>query len=299
MHIEYLKIFYEVASARSISKVANSSHISQPALSQQIQRLEDCIGLKLLERSNKGVELTEAGVIVEKYARHLIKAYDNMAEDLGNIKKNNNNTFRIDASPVIATYALPCTIYKVKEQYPTYNFNLTSDISHDVEQNVINDVSDIGFLIGKSNDKSLECSKIGTDRIVAVASEAFDIKQNIYCKDILKYPLILIHEKSRIRRELNGFFNKLGYNLENFKVLFNMDSTESVKSSVIKGHGLSFLPYISVKKELYTKQLKEIKVLDFNLTYDIYMIYKKDKEMCRSVKELIQYIKKVGEKSFC
>ncbi|RJQ25191.1 LysR family transcriptional regulator [Candidatus Parcubacteria bacterium] len=133
MHIEYLKVFYEVASARSISKIANSSHISQPALSQQIQRLEDCMGFKLLERSNKGVELTEAGHIVERYARFLTKAYDNMVEDLNNIRKN-NSTFRIDACPIIAIYALPCTIYKIKEQFPNYNFALTSDFSDVVEQ---------------------------------------------------------------------------------------------------------------------------------------------------------------------
>ena len=106
MNMEYMKYFHEVASMRSISKVANNSHISQPALSQQIQRLEDVLGHKLLVRSNKGVELTESGQIVEKYAKQLLKIYDNMVEDLSAMN-NNHITIRIDSNLTLATYALP------------------------------------------------------------------------------------------------------------------------------------------------------------------------------------------------
>lgn len=298
MHIEYLKTFYEVASAKSISKVANNSHISQPALSQQIQRLEDCMGFKLLERSNKGVELTEAGRVVERYARHLIKAYDNMVEDLDNIRKN-NSTIRISACPIVATYALPCTIYKVKEQFPNYNFSLTSDFSDVVEQNVVNDICHIGFIHGKPSDCALAYSKVGTDRFIPVASQDLNISQNIYLKDLFKHPLIMLFERFKERKLLNEYLSNSGHDLEKCNILFNLDSTESVKSTVIKGYGLSFLPYISIKKELYTRQLKEIKVLDFDLSYDIYIIYKKERDTCINTRELIQYLKKVGEKSFC
>ena len=116
MNIEYLRFFYEVASVKSISKVANNSHISQPALSQQIHKLEDNLGYKLLDRSNKGVQLTEAGKIVEKYAKNILKVYENMLVDLNDIS-NNNKAIRIDAFPTMATYALPCTIYMIKENW--------------------------------------------------------------------------------------------------------------------------------------------------------------------------------------
>ena len=82
MNIEYLRFFYEVASVKSISKVANNSHISQPALSQQIHKLEDNLGYKLLDRSNKGVQLTEAGKIVEKYAKNITMEQECIMYDL-------------------------------------------------------------------------------------------------------------------------------------------------------------------------------------------------------------------------
>ena len=154
MNIEYLRFFYEVASVKSISKVANNSHISQPALSQQIHKLEDNLGYKLLDRSNKGVQLTEAGKIVEKYAKNILKVYENMLVDLNDIS-NNNKAIRIDAFPTMATYALPCTIYMIKEKYSNYNYYLNSDYSQKVESNIINDVCDVGFIEGAPDNNDL------------------------------------------------------------------------------------------------------------------------------------------------
>lgn len=298
MHIEYLKYFYEVASVKSISKVANSSHISQPALSQQIQRLEDSLGFKLLERSNKGVELTDAGRIVEKYAKNLIRAYDNMVEDLIAINKK-NCTIRIEACTTMATYALPCTIYKIKEQFPNYNYCLISNLSDVVENNVVNDVCDVGFIQGKPKDPDLVSSKVGSDRIVLAAASDFNVRDEITLEELTRYPLILMHDQFKCRRQVNDALRECGFDPGEFNVLFSLDSTESVKSSVLKGHGLSFVPYISIKKELYTKQLKEIKVAGLDINYEIYIIYKRDKDMNKSLREFIQFLKKIGEKSFC
>jgi DNA-binding transcriptional LysR family regulator len=298
MHIEYLKYFCEVAAVRSISKVANSSHISQPALSQQIQRLEDDLGYRLLERSNKGVEMTEAGIIVAKYAKNLIKAYDNMLEDLDATNKK-HGTIRIEACPTMATYALPCTIYKIKEGFPEYEYNLNSNLSEVVENNILNDICDIGFIQGKPDDNSLVSSKIGTDKMVLVAAEDYKIKNELTLSELRPYPLIMIHERYKSRKQIDQSFIEHGEDIKTYNILFTLDSTESVKSSVIKGHGVSFLPYIAIKKELYTKQLKIINVCDMDLKYDIYITYKRNADMNKNVKDFIHLLKEVGEKSFC
>ncbi len=298
MHIEYLKYFCEVASIRSISKVAISSHISQPALSQQIQRLEDSLGYKLLERSNKGVELTEAGIIVAKYAKNLIKTYDNMTEDLATINKR-NGTIRIEACPTMATYALPCTIYKIKEHFSNYDYNLTSNLSEQIESNILSDICDVGFIQGKPNDSELINSKIGTDRMVLAASIDFNIKDEITLGELKGYPLVMIHEKDKCRKQIDDSFKEHGFDINNYNILFSLDSTESVKSSVLKGHGLSILPYISIKQELYSKQLKIINIVDVDLYYDIYIVYKKDHDMNKRIKGFIHFLKEIGEKSFC
>lgn len=82
MHIETYELFYKVCLSKSITKVANESHISQSALSQQIQKLENSLGFQLLIRSNKGVELTKKGEIVLKYAENLVRTHQKMLQEL-------------------------------------------------------------------------------------------------------------------------------------------------------------------------------------------------------------------------
>lgn len=299
MHIEYLKYFHDVAAMGSISKVANACHISQPALSQQIQKLEDILGYKLLVRSNKGVELTEAGQIVEKYSRSLIRSYDNMLEDLSCLTSL-NNAIRIDSSPTIANYAIPCTFFNLKEEFPDLKINMTTNLSDDIENNVLNDFCDFGFILGKPSENSgLSYFRVGTDRLVAVSSQEYGIKQNLQLKDLKGYRLIMLLDRFRITQEIARYLHNTGVELAGLNILFNLDSIESVKSTVIKGYGMSFLPYMSVKKELYTKQLKEIKIQDFNMSYEINLVYKQNKDTKTSVRKCIQYFKKIGEKTFC
>ena len=298
MHIEYFMIFNEVATAKSISKVAQNSHISQPALSQQLQRLEESLGFKLLERSNRGVELTEPGRVVDSYAKSIARAYNNMLEDLENIRRN-NNTIRIHACPIVSVYALPCTIYKIQEQFPEYNFLLESDQSDAVEQGVANDVCQIGFVCGKPTDESLTSSKVGSDRIVPVAGKDYRIARKISLGDMLGHPLIMLSGKFKERVALDAYLAGRGHKVEERHVKLTLETTESVKSAVVNGFGVSFLPYISIKKELYTKQLIELGVPEFDFSYDIYIIYKKDRDLFYNTRELIQYIKRTGEKSFC
>ena len=248
MHIECFKSFYEVALTRSISKVANSSHISQSALSQQIQRMEDSLGYKLLVRSNKGVELTEEGKIVEKYAKNILKTYDNMIEELES-RNNNINTIKIASSATIGTYALPCTLFKIKNKYPKNNYELSTNFAMEVEQDILNELSDVGFIYGEPTEKSLCYTKVGRDRLVLVCSSDFNIISEINLEELKKYPIILLQEKLKMRQSLNRYLKDIGYDFKDFNILFNLDSTESIKSSLGKGYGLSFLPYISVKSE--------------------------------------------------
>lgn len=298
MHIEYLKYFHEVACMKSISKAANNAHISQPALSQQIQRLEEMLGHTLLIRSNKGVELTEPGRIVEKYAKNLIRSYENMLEDLHAIE-GNQSTIRIEASSALATYALPCTLYSLQQQFPDYVFNLTSNITDDVEQNVSNDVCDVGFIYGKPEDRNLSYTKVGKDRLVIVAGEGYSIQEDMSFKDLVLYDLIMLNDNLRAKKLLDQYLNNLGFHSEDFKVALSLDSIESVKSAVIKGYGVSILPYIALKKELYTNQLKVITIPEFRLEYDIYLVYKNQNDTNENVRNFIRHVKKIGDKSFC
>jgi LysR family transcriptional regulator, transcriptional activator of the cysJI operon len=298
MNLQSIKYFHEVVECKSISKVAANCHISQSALSQQIQKLEDNLGYKLLNRSNKGVELTEYGNVVHKYAENIIRTYDTMLEELINID-NHNSMIRIDSCWTVANYALPCTLYNMKKTFCHHNYNLASDSTDVVEQNILNDIYDLGFIYGKPKNDSLSYFKAGTENLVLVASTDFDIPSELMVEDLINYPFIMSSDKLRLKETLNQHLKKFKQRYDDFNIIFTLDSFESVKSSISNGYGISFIPYMSIKKDLYTKQLKEIKISNLDIDLDIYVIYKEANHKNQCVKEFIDYLKKMGKKSFC
>ena len=80
MRISSLMYFYEVAELKSISKVSNNLHISQPALSHQLSSLEKQLGVTIFERSNKGVELTDKGKILYNYSKEILKLHNSLLD---------------------------------------------------------------------------------------------------------------------------------------------------------------------------------------------------------------------------
>ena len=83
----------------------------------------------------------------------------------------------------------------------------------------------------------------------------------------------MLNEQFSSYRLLHQYLKQAGHPLDTLRVMYHLDSTESVKSTVLAGHGAAFLPYITVKKEVYQKQIKIISVMDFDLNYDVYSIY--------------------------
>ena len=298
MHIECFAYFYKVAMAKSISKVASSSHISQSALSQQIQKLEESLDQKLLIRSNKGVELTEVGNIVLKYSDNLIRTYNKMIEEIGNYDTNMQNLY-IEACWPIATYALPCTLYSLKKKHPKHNYFLKANASIRIEQNILNNISDLGFIYGEPKDDKLGRFEIGYDDIVLVAPVSLKVEENISINELFEYSLIMLEDNLNIKMHIKNRFDAIGYKYENLNILFKMDTAEAVKSSLSQGFGMSFLPYISVKKEIYRKQFKVVKTKELESRYPIYLIYKKGENRSETLSVIINSFKKSGKKSFC
>jgi len=298
MHIEALEYFREVVEQRSISKVAANSHISQSALSQMIQKIEDNLGYKLLDRSNRGVEPTDMGKVVLKYSDSIIKAYNRMKCEMNDCE-NHTNTIRISANWSLVTYSLPCVLYKVKKKYTKHKYELVSESRDDIIRDVRNDICDFGVINGEAGATDLLMRRIGSEKAVLVASTEFDVPDSITMEELFNYDLISLSNMPIIQEALEKNLTGSGFSVDNLKVLFNIDSIGAVKSTLQNGYGMSFLPYKAVKREIYQKEFKLIEIEGFDTTYDINVISKKLNDLNRGSRETIDYFTDHGEENFC
>ncbi|MDL2219252.1 LysR family transcriptional regulator [Ruminococcaceae bacterium OttesenSCG-928-O06] len=298
MQIEHIRLFHLVASIGSISKAARESHISQPALSQQIQRLEQELGFQLLTRNNKGVELTGAGHIVAKYAERFDGLYDNLMEDLQDFE-HSLVSIRIIASPVVGIYGLPCTMFQVKSDFPNVAFTLTTRSSREVEAAILQGEGDVGFIIGRPHEDELIAKEVYSDKVYLVAAKGSSVPDKVTLDMLQEYPLVVQGQKSSLHNQLEEYLLRIGRSFGQYNVLFSLDSAESVKSSVLQNHGLAFLPYLSIKKELYSKQLRQISLQGFDMSYEVYIVYKKKTDAADTVYRIATYFSEIGPETFC
>ncbi len=299
MQLEHIILFDKIATEKSISRVAAANHISQPALSQQMQRLEEEVGLKLFERSNRGIELTDAGRIMQRFAQQLKTAHRQFAEEIENLQRN-SGTFRIAATSVAGNYAIPCTLFKLKSSFPKFTFSLSSMPSSEVVRQVAEDRADIGFVVGAVEEPELICKKSFSDRIHLVAAKDYNVRDRVQLSGLQKHPLIMLNERFSSYRLLLEQLRSLGYDIEDFKVLYHMDSTESVKALVAGKYGMAFLPYMAVKQEVYLQQLKLVEVENVQLSYDVYMIYRsKNLSPGHPVLGITRYLENIIRQSIC
>ena len=290
MQLEHILLFNKIANAKSISKVAAASHISQPALSQQMQRLE---------RSNRGIQLTPAGVVMQKYAEQFLETYENFQKDLANLQTSLAN-LHISATPVAANYALPCSMFKLKQRFPECSFVLQAAHSHQVIHRVENGSADIGFIAGEADIPGLVQTAVFSDQIYLVARADYHIPEKIAIEDLYAHPLVMLDEVFSSYRLVQSYLVSKGVDMQKLRVMCNLDSTESVKSAVLAQNGLAFLPHMAVKKELYQKQLKIVQLEDFDLTCNTYSIHRpKSKLGNDELYEVIQYFINNINKSIC
>ncbi len=287
-----------IAKAGNISSVAKSVHLSQSALSQQIQRLETDFEKKLLIRSNKGVQLTPDGKIVYKFASNILRTYEHMMEELES-ESRKNIIIKIEAPSSLADYALPCTMIKANDKYQLHKYELSSNPSYEILQNVSNNICDVGFSYMKTPNgyDGVLCQRAGINRIILAAPNNSDYPDAISLSELSDICLITLTGKTDINEIIFDKLEKLGVPKNELNCNLRVEGIVGAKMMINRGYGMAFLPYISVKEELYKKQFKEVKVEGLDMDLDIYLLYKQIHT--EHVEAFLEWFKQNGEASFC
>lgn len=298
MNLQALIYFREIVETKSISKVAQQRHISQSALSQTLNKLESEMGHKLLERSNRGVAPTKHGEILFKHAGTMLRVYDKMLEEFS--YANREAEVKISGFLSLLDYSLPCILYKVKKKHPHLQFNLHVKNNISAANDLYDHLSDIAFLTEKIEDERLKINYLGKEKMVLVAHSSFRIPDKITLKQLLSYDMVLVDDDSvNLTKIMASCLNDIGESIDSLSILFKVDSIPGAKSTLNNALGICFLPYMSVKKEIYEKTFKAIEVSHFEFDYPIYLATLKEPFKSKSVETVYEYFLQKGSKEFC
>ena len=198
-NLRKLKYFIATAEALHFRKAADLVHVTQPALSKQIQELEEEIGVRLFERSNRKVELTPAGHIFYERARVILESTHKALHEARGVGRGLAGTVRIGFLSTAALRVLPQALARFRMAIPTAEIDLREMGPEEQMADLKKGLLDVGVLIAEILDEGFEVTVLDRARLVAAlpATPEFTAAADVSLKDLARWTAILPVRHSR------------------------------------------------------------------------------------------------------
>lgn len=303
MHINQYDLLCEVVRVKSFSKAAKLLHLSQPAVSAQIGSIEDFYGIQLFERSSSGVTLTDAGKVVHRYAREILKLHEEMEKEIDEISRAENQRLLIGASSNIGNYALPCSLWTFRDKYPHAEIKQFINNTETILTMLRNDDIDVAIVEENCEDPICEfvSSTVSDDELLVIAppSKPWIDRSSISLEELKKTPLIIREKGSGIRRIFEEALESWGYQLNDFNIRTEMESINAIKSTVEAGLGLSLSSRIACRKSIAAGLIHPLTIENKSIKINYRLVYKPKKNLNITAKRFVRFLAGPGDPLFC
>ncbi len=289
-----LKVFCIVAETKSFSRASEIIRLTQPAVSLQIQALEEMYGTKLFNRSGCVITLTQAGEMLYKYAKEISTLYSAAEKEIGGVTGLVKGIISVGASSTIGNYVLPSVIADFKRKFPKVGVHLHVGNSKNVIDFINSGSVDVGLVEGDVNKQKLIVEKLIADEMVFIMSPYHGLskKASVSIMELSKEPLIFREEGSGTRQAIEKYLSKHGISQQNLKISLIMGSTESIKTAVEEGLGTSILSRWAARKELRYGSLKTATFKEDKFVRDFSLVFKKSKEPSHTIEQFTGFLRR-------
>lgn len=263
INYELYRVFYYVANLGNISLASNKLNISQPAVSKAIKNLEDQLGGKLFIRTRRGVKLTSEGEEFYYYisqAIEYIKSAENRFNELTNLE---TGIIKIGINTTLTKEFLSPYLKIFHNNYPKIEIKIITGITSELISHLRNGLIDILILnvTDETDFNDIEIKKVKKIQdCFVVGNKYFNLlDKKLSLKDLNNYPLILQNNGTNARDFLNKITNK-------YDVVLTPNMELASFSLVVEftkiGYGIGYITKEFIQKELETKELAELKIIE-------------------------------------
>jgi DNA-binding transcriptional LysR family regulator len=286
MDVRDLQVFLSVAKHLNYTRAAEEINLSQPSVSVRMRQLERDLGSKLFEQLGKKIALTEAGHLLVPYAIRIIAAMSDARDAINELKGLERGLLRIGASTTPGMYLIPQTLAHFKRRYPKIEVHLAVKDTRQIEDGVIRNEFDFGFVGGHLAGNEVDVLPWMTDHLVLVVPSNHHLlrKNPVKISDLRKERFILRESGSATRAVVVNHLQKSDLEVE---TVMEMENPESVKKAVQSGLGIAFISRFAVETELKAKSLVAVRVKGLDINRELKIVYRKDKHLSRAAQTFI------------
>jgi DNA-binding transcriptional LysR family regulator len=291
MDTRQLAAFCEVVDRKSFSQAAERLGVTQPAVSLQVRSLEKRLGIKLLDRSGRRVEPTEAGLRLYRAAQRMLSVEEQLLaemtdSDLGELRGD----LVLGASTGPGGTVVPVLLGEFQRQHPQLNVALSVSDTNRVIEQVAERELELGIVGAAPRHRGVVFEPFFRDEVVLVVPPDHPFAgKRVSLDDLRGEPLILMQEGAGVRQVIEEELRPAGVRLRDLDVRLELGLQESVKTAVAAGFGVTFISRYGVEAELAAGTLASARVKGLEPAREISLVRPAGRSPTRAAEAFVEF----------
>lgn len=247
MEMHQLRYVVAIARMRSFSRAAESCHVSQPSLSQQIQKLEEELGERLFDRTRREAKLTPHGQMFLRRAAAILEEVDAAQREATEAKELRSGTLRIGVLPTIAPYLLPDILVRFCPKFPGLEVVIQEETTAELTRQLLACELDLALASHPMEDKGLQLRELYDEELVLALPPGHRLleQRRITVADLETERFIVMKEGHCLGDQVVSFCNRKDLRPQ---ISFRSAQLETVQALVRSGLGVSLIPRMAVQQ---------------------------------------------------
>jgi LysR family transcriptional regulator, nitrogen assimilation regulatory protein len=239
MEMQKLLALIAVADTGSFSRAAARLNLAQPSLSRQLAALETDIGQRLLVRTGRGAQPTEAGLVLLRHARAMVAASERVRDELRELQASPGGRIVIGLPPRLALAVSAPLVQRFRERFPRAMISVVEGLSIALRESLIAGDLDLALLFDPPPAPPLRFEVLQRETLLVVAPAGSQLPERVALAALAQYPLVLPSAPNAIRALLDSALAPRGINLN---VVAEVGAVGTALSLVERGLGCTVLP---------------------------------------------------------
>ncbi|MGE5543734.1 MAG: selenium metabolism-associated LysR family transcriptional regulator [Bacillota bacterium] len=293
INLSLLKTYVKVVENHNLSRAAEELNLSQPAVSKQIQALEEMYGVLLLERSGRKLKTTTAGEALYDCAREILKVMEKTDQIMEEISESRRGRLTLGASTIPGQYILPQYLKGFKERFPNVNILMKIADTEKIFNLVAERELDLGVVGAWIPNRKVDSFKWLEDELVVLvpANHRLASSSEVGLKELIAEKWIFRERGSGTRMATEEILTSMGLRKEDLDIQVELGSTEAVVAAVEAEMGLAMVSRYVASQWTRDDRVVALGIDGGAAKRDIYVIYPRQKNRRRTVDNFLDFLK--------
>lgn len=290
MHLETLALYADLVRLRSYSRAAEHHRVSQSAASQAIRKLEDDLGVTLIDRSQRPFVLTPQGRAFHEACLGVLAAWEEARAAVSAAEPRIAGAVRLAAIYSVGVYEVSRYLHEFSAAYPEATVELECHHSHKVLAAVLAGEADVGILSFPPHDPDLAVLDLKTEPMVLVCHPQHRLARRrvVRPSDLAGEGFVAFEPALMIRKAIDRALRHAGGHPQ---VILEFDNIDTIKQAVVGGQGVSILPRPTIQAEVDLGTLVAVPIGIPDLVRPLGIIHSRHRPLSPTVQRFIEVVR--------